>query len=70
MHVILYKIATFHALNQSRSILLVPPKYINIPLQIKRFGHVIIQSCDLGGIIFGLLETINDILGLGKVSFR
>ena len=71
MHILLYKTAKFYVLTQSRSILLVPPKYTLENLKIwsffNVFDDVITQS---RGISFALLETTNCILGLGKVSFH
>ena len=47
-----------------------------LPLEIKKLGHFSVfwwphhPITWRKGIIFGLLETTNDILGLGKVSFH
>ena len=49
MHIILYKTAKFYVLNQSRSILLVPPKYtLENWSFFSVFDSVIIQSRDIG----------------------
>ena len=53
MHIILYKTAKFYVLNQSRSIILVLPKYTlenqKIWSLISVFDDVITQSCNLEG---------------------
>ena len=62
----LYKTAKFYALSQSRSILLLRPKYCLFQLLL--WGHIPVTWSRR--MIFGLLEAANDFLRLGKVLFH
>ena len=62
MHIILYKTTKFYVLNQSRSILLVQPKYTLENQKIWSYFSVFDEAITH--------ETTNDIFGPGKVSFH
>ena len=72
-YILLFKSAKFYVLNQSRSILLVPPKYTlkneKIWSLFINFGWRHHSDTWPWGITLDLLETTNDPVGLGKFSF-